>query len=377
MLSGSCFCFCGCSTRAASGATDAASLNLHSGCCPELVAAHCVAALFAAVLLALLAETAVAATCSRTMPSALAPAIQCWSRAATTAWLGIVGARPGQSIPDLGVCRSATVLVRATGIVIAGALSAGVWMGLYFVLKRAMPPTVGRRLHNDDGSRLASPPTTNRAAANSGEGAARMVAVVHALSVCVLAAYSNLVAGPWAYSSVGERNTPTQTATLQLSLGYFLFDIAWSVSAGGETLLLCCHHAASLGAILSGLCLDASGSELVGSLFGAEISNPALQLRWFLLEAGHKGSALLLYVDLVFAVTFLVCRVVWAPTLLFVVLASPKPHWCIKVGGSSLQLISWAWSLVVVGKLSKAMRSLAAMRGSGTRTDQRPDKKHS
>ena len=91
-----------------------------------------------------------------------------------------------------------------------------------------------------------------------------MVTIVHALGVCGLATVSNLVVGPWAYSSVGEKNTPLQTLTLQLSLGYFLFDLAWSISAGGETLLLCCHHVASLGAIISGLVLDASGSELVG-----------------------------------------------------------------------------------------------------------------
>jgi hypothetical protein len=167
-------------------------------------------------------------------------------------------------------------------------------------------PQMGRRLHNSDGT--AAITAARDATVNTGEGALRVVTIVYALGICVLAAISNLVVGPWAYSSVGEKNTPLQTLTLQLSLGYFLFDLTWSIVAGGETLLLLCHHLASLGAVLSGLFLDASGSELVGSLFGAEISQLPLQIRWFMLEAGLKGTRQMLFVDLWFALTFLICR---------------------------------------------------------------------
>ena len=39
------------------------------------------------------------------------------------------------------------------------------------------------------------------------------------------------------------------------------------------------------------------GDGVRGSLFGAEISNPALQIRWFMLEAGLKDSPFLLWVN--------------------------------------------------------------------------------
>ncbi len=65
-----------------------------------------------------------------------------------------------------------------------------------------------------------------------------MVCVVHALEVCVLSAVSNLVVGPWAYNAVGEPNTPLQSAVLEISLGYFLFDLAWCMAVGNETTLM-------------------------------------------------------------------------------------------------------------------------------------------
>ena len=124
----------------------------------------------------------------------------------------------------------------------------------------------GRKLHNNDGSGAATAPVDDTA--NSGEGALRAVTIVYAAGICILAAISNLWIGPWAYSSVGEENTHLQvlhmiykiippkscvirgshspltplprtpffctekTFTLQLSLGYFIFDLSWSLSAG-------------------------------------------------------------------------------------------------------------------------------------------------
>ena len=119
------------------------------------------------------------------------------------------------------------------------------------------------------------------------EVACRIICIFHAVEVCVLSAVSNFVVGPWAYNSVGEANTPLQSAILEISLGYFVFDLAWCVLVGNETKTLmvtvslnyrvCCrlieslkaHHATSIGLCFFGLALDASGAELVGGLFGA------------------------------------------------------------------------------------------------------------
>jgi hypothetical protein len=122
-------------------------------------------------------------------------------------------------------------------IAVVGVVSAGFWNAVYFALKAVMPKSVikvcfpslveppphvqhetdlfvdyfvqtGRKLHNNDGSRAATEPVETNT--NSGEGALRAVTIVYAASICILAAVSNLWIGPWAYSSVGEENTPLQ-----------------------------------------------------------------------------------------------------------------------------------------------------------------------
>jgi len=122
-------------------------------------------------------------------------------------------------------------------IALVGVVSAGFWNAVYFALKAVMPKSVikdcfpsfggtphvqhepdlfvdshflqaGRKLHNNDGSGVATAPVETNT--NSGEGALRAVTIVYAASICILAAVSNLWIGPWAYSSVGEENTPLQ-----------------------------------------------------------------------------------------------------------------------------------------------------------------------
>jgi len=179
----------------------------------------------------------------------------------------------------------------------------------------------------------------------------------------------------------------------QVSLGYFFFDTLWCLLSGGETWLMLAHHTSSIGACFSGLILHASGAELVGAIFGAEVTNPLLQARWFLLENGGKGSSALGRVEVcplsahstqqqsgrasrcvvaarsradacrvsatsktAFAISFTLCRVFWAPTLLVPVLQSPSTHWCVRAGGVAMQLISWVWAASVLHKFSGAIR---------------------
>ena len=116
------------------------------------------------------------------------------------------------------------------------------------------------------------------------------------------------------------------------------------------------HHGASIFCCLLSLMTNVSGSEVVGCLFGAEVSNPFLQARWFMLEAGLRETRACRIIEVTFALVFLSCRsvpssphvalssessrrVFWAPTLLWVVVASPKPPQTIKVGAVLLQII--------------------------------------
>ncbi len=63
--------------------------------------------------------------------------------------------------------------------------------------------------------------------------------IVHALESCALSAVSNVVVGPWVHTAVGKPNTPLQSAILEISLGYFLFDlIVWCVMIEKESTIM-------------------------------------------------------------------------------------------------------------------------------------------
>ena len=75
------------------------------------------------------------------------------------------------------------------------------------------------------------------------EVACRVVCVVHAIETCILSAISNLAVGPWVYSAVGEPNTPLQSTVLEISLGYFLFDlVAWCIAIENESTIMLVHR---------------------------------------------------------------------------------------------------------------------------------------
>uniref|UniRef100_A0A7S4L847 TLC domain-containing protein n=1 Tax=Guillardia theta TaxID=55529 RepID=A0A7S4L847_GUITH len=228
-------------------------------------------------------------------------------------------------------------------------LSLGVFLGLYFVLQAHK-----EKLRWPSILRLV----VKKRPEADGEVACRLLAILHAVLVCILSALSNLVIGPWAYSAVGEVNTAFQKFVLSVSLGYFLFDFLWCLLSGGETWLMIGHHGASIFCCLLSLMTNVSGSEVVGCLFGAEVSNPFLQARWFMLEAGLRETRACRIIEVTFALVFLSCRVFWAPTLLWVVVASPKPPQTIKVGAVLLQIISWTWSFFVAKKLFAAFKHL-------------------
>lgn len=59
------------------------------------------------------------------------------------------------------------------------------------------------------------------------------------------------------------------------------------------------------------------GTELLATIGGAEITNPLLQLRWFLRETGHYNSVLGDVVDLTFMLSFAFFRIGFGSVLLY------------------------------------------------------------
>ena len=167
----------------------------------------------------------------------------------------------------------------------------------------------------------------------------------------VLSWQSMGVVGPWPFYSIGDANTDWQTFIMRVSLGYFLFDFAWCLVMGSESVIMVMLWAAILG-----VCIDCRSSSIMSPLSlvlcsawqrvsaagaagaephrgaagqrawacaqpaGAEFSNPLLQTRWFLREFGAYDGHLALIVDTLFTLTFGLVRFGIGSALLYATL---------------------------------------------------------
>lgn len=103
------------------------------------------------------------------------------------------------------------------------------------------------------------------------------------------------------------------------------------------------HHTLSILGIIMALALGESGTEVNAVIFGSEITNPLLQLRWFLRETGRYDSFTGDLVDLLFVALFTGVRIGVGARLLFCEMASPTPRWFVKVGGIAMYAVSWCF----------------------------------
>ncbi|KAL7834501.1 hypothetical protein SRHO_G00287480 [Serrasalmus rhombeus] len=168
----------------------------------------------------------------------------------------------------------------------------------------------------------------------------RLVTLLHGVLIVCVTAYIGFVDGPWPFTHPGTENTPLQMLALLLSLGYFLFDMAWCVYFRTEGPVMLAHHTLSILGIVSALGLGESGIEVCAVLFGSEITNPLLQARWFLKQMGRYDSLTGDAVDLLFITLYAFVRMGIGGRMLYCELASPKPKMVMKWGGVAIYGLS-------------------------------------
>lgn len=153
----------------------------------------------------------------------------------------------------------------------------------------------------------------------SWEAYCRMVTVVHAVLITSMAAYSCVVDGPWPFKEMGGPNTRLQHWTCVLSMGYFIFDFAWCLHFRTEGPLMMIHHVLSIFGFYIVLSRGMHGTEMMATLFGTEITNPCLQLRWFVKQNDYyKDTPVLVLIDASFLILFSFFRVILATYYLYV-----------------------------------------------------------
>lgn len=180
-----------------------------------------------------------------------------------------------------------------------------------------------------------------------GEYTARIIAAFHG-AVCVVLATICMAQGSDPLNKPGESNTPLETLTLQISVGYFVYDFVWCVKYQPEPKIMLLHHLASIFAMCYITILGRSGPEAIGGLCSMEVTNPLLQARWFLKHHNQKNTYLYWIVEYLFFGMFISVRLVYGSFLLHSVLTSELSNIVVKLSTISLYLISLAFMYNIV-----------------------------
>lgn len=103
------------------------------------------------------------------------------------------------------------------------------------------------------------------------------------------------------------------------------------------------HHAASIVGLLLALLMGVSGCETCAVIFGSELTNPLLQIRWFLRQLGLYDSLLGDAVDLLFISLFATVRIGVGTAMFYCELTSPRTTAIMKLGGVVMYAIAWVF----------------------------------
>ena len=176
----------------------------------------------------------------------------------------------------------------------------------------------------------------------------RIVAIIHALVLTKIIDLICFVIGPWPFSHFAEPNTILQNLALSVSAGYFIFDTIWCAFMQTEGILMIFHHVISLISLIGGLLHGNSASEITAVIWGSELTNPFLQIRWFLKQTKQYDSMFAKVNDLIFLFLFALVRVGLGSYLCLEVLLSHDTMWWIKFGGVGFHSISfiWMWQII-------------------------------
>ncbi|KAI6660956.1 putative membrane protein [Oopsacas minuta] len=182
------------------------------------------------------------------------------------------------------------------------------------------------------------------------EHSVRIVTVCHALSSMCLCFYICVIKSPFPLFpwGVGQQNTWWHDLGMTYSLGYFLFDLTWSLYMQSEKQIMLAHHVVSIFGFFTTLRIGVSGCEILATTGGAEVSNPFLQLRWLLQHEQRLDTEFGKFVEHMFLLVWFVVRMGIGTVLYIVVVLSSQPPLIIKFGANCMFTVSCAFTYGII-----------------------------
>lgn len=110
------------------------------------------------------------------------------------------------------------------------------------------------------------------------------------------------------FEGANEGQSANQQIILVVSLGYFLFDLIWCLSYQTESWLMLVHHVFSCVALARLLRYNYAGTQTCCGIGGMELTNPLLQIRWFLRTSDYYHTYVFTIADITFIVFFFIMR---------------------------------------------------------------------
>ena len=108
------------------------------------------------------------------------------------------------------------------------------------------------------------------------------------------------------------------------------------------------HHALSIIGNLLVVYQGLFGTEMIGVIFGAEFTNPFLQMRWFLRETNQHLTWYGELNDFIFMASFGILRLGIGSYFLYCYVLHPRPVMMTKICGTVFYLVGWVFYGMII-----------------------------
>ena len=168
----------------------------------------------------------------------------------------------------------------------------------------------------------------------------RIITAVHGFITAALSLTSSFILGPWPFYCIGKSSNALHDTVIIISVGYFLFDFTWCIYMRTEGPLMLVHHMISLFGLFLVLHQAKYACELSAVTGASEVTNPLLQLRWFMKETNHYSGMKAVLVDWIFLILFAVFRIGIGTPFVLAILASPDTDYFAKYGSVGFHVVN-------------------------------------